>query len=72
MKQLVRGFLMLAAVSTLAASPVLAKSPMKHKAATCKQIQAAIASGKSADAVQKELKVSAARVKHCTAAAKKH
>ena len=76
MKQVVRSFLLMAVAGMLAASPVLAKTPMKHKPVTCKQIQEAIKSGKSAEDVAKELKVSAARVKHCTQpakpAAKKH
>ena len=65
------GFVLMAllAVTLLGASPASAETT-KHKthhAVSCKQIKDAIASGKSADEVAKDLKVSASRVKSCTA-----
>jgi len=66
------------AVSVLAAavllgSPALAaKRSARHSTVSCKQIRDAIASGKSADDVAKDMKVSSARVKNCTAPPAKH
>lgn len=67
-------FLSVMAGVMIAVSPVAAKG---HKMAakpkvTCKQIKDAIAGGKSADDAAKDLSVSAARVKSCTTAPKKH
>ena len=62
------GVMMVAAVATavLVGSPALAA----HKRpSVSKQIKDAIAAGKSEEDVQKDLKVSAARVKSCTAPA---
>ena len=68
------GVTMVAALVTavLVGSPALAAH--KRSTVSCKQIKDAIAAGKSEEDVQKDLKVSAARVKNCTAPApaKKH
>lgn len=58
----------LLASSVLVGSPAVAKT---HRATVpCSKIKEAIAAGKTADDVAKEMNVSAARVKSCTAAPK--
>ena len=59
------------AVAALAGSPAIAAKKGAH-GPTCKQIKDAIASGKTADDVAKDMNVSAARVKSCTAPVAKH
>jgi hypothetical protein len=69
------GLLSVVAVAGLViASPVLAKTAKSGTPkVTCKQINAAVASGKSADDVATELNVSPERVKSCgTPSAKQH
>jgi hypothetical protein len=61
---------LLAAVA-LVATPAVAKKHAAHQP-SCKQIKDAIASGKSADDVAKDMKVTATRVKSCTAPPSKH
>jgi hypothetical protein len=62
------GLLALLAAGLLVAAPVSAakRHAARHAGPTCKQIKDAIASGKSADDVAKDMKVSATRVKNCT------
>jgi len=60
----------LAAVS-LGATPAVAKTPKRRihsPKVSCTEIRDAITSGKSADQVAKDLKVSETRVKSCTTA----
>ena len=73
MNRIGSGALALIAAASMIGSPALAaKRPARHTV-TCKQIKSAIDSGKSADDVAKDMNVSAARVKSCTApAAPKH
>jgi hypothetical protein len=59
------------AVAALAGSPAIAAKKAAH-GPTCKQIKDAVASGKTADEVAKDMNVSAARVKTCTAPPAKH
>ena len=68
MKRTSVGLLALLAAGLLVAAPVSAatRRAARHAGPTCKQIKDAIASGKSADDVAKEMKVSATRVKNCT------
>ncbi len=55
------------ATAVLVGSPALAAHKrMARQTVSCKQIKDAIAAGKSEEDVQKDLKVSAARVKSCT------
>jgi len=61
------GVMMVLATAVLVGSPALAAH--KRASVSCKQIKDAIAAGKSEEDVQKDLKVSAARVKSCTAPA---
>ena len=63
------GVMMVAVLATavLVGSPALAAH--KKQSVSCKQIKDAIAAGKSEEDVQKDLKVSATRVKNCTAPA---
>ena len=66
------GVMMVAALATavLVGSPALAAHKrMARQTVSCKQIKDAIAAGKSEEDVEKDLKVSAARVKNCTAPA---
>jgi len=69
MRRISAGLVALLAAVSLGVVPAGATTA-KHKAHTprvsCKQIKDAIASGKSAEDVAKELKVSAGRVKSCT------
>jgi hypothetical protein len=58
------------ATAVLLGSPALATK--HHSTVSCKQIKDAIASGKSADEVAKDMKVSSSRVKSCTAPPAKH
>jgi len=63
------------AMAGLVGSPAsAAHKRMSKSTVSCKQIKDAIAAGKSEEDVQKDLKVSASRVKSCTAPApaKKH
>jgi hypothetical protein len=63
----------LLALAVLVASPATAaKRRMAKHTVSCKQIRDAVASGKSADEVAKDLKVTGARVKSCTTPAAKH
>jgi hypothetical protein len=75
MRRISTGLVAFLIAVSLGAAPAAATTA-KHKARTpkvsCTQIKDAIASGKSADDVAKELKVSATRVKTCTAPAAKH
>jgi hypothetical protein len=69
--------LSLIAAASLVGSPALAAGHPAHHGVACKQIKEALDSGKSADDVAKDLKVSASRVKDvaakgCTAPAAKH
>jgi hypothetical protein len=66
------GLLCLVAAGSLVGSPVLAAKKAARHTVTCKQIKDAMDSGKSADDVAKDLKVSAARVKNCTMPPAKH
>jgi hypothetical protein len=58
------------AIGAIGVRPVAAATA-KHRrhTATCQQIKDAISSGKSAEDVQKDMHVSEARVKQCTAPA---
>ena len=61
----------LLAAAVLVGSPALAARKATHHAAVpCSKIKDAIAAGKTAEDVAKEMNVSAARVKSCTAAPK--
>ncbi len=72
MKRIGPGLLALIAAASLVGSPALAtKRPARHTV-TCKQIKDALDSGKSADDVARDLKVTGARVKSCTTPAVKH
>ena len=68
MKRTSVGLLALLAAGLLVAAPVSAakRRAARHAGPTCKQIKDAIASGKSADDVAKDMKVSATRMKSCT------
>ncbi len=57
--------LMLLAFAGAPASAAMAKHTRHHRV-TCKQIKEAIDGGKSSEDVQKEMHVTAARVKQCT------
>ena len=58
------------AIGALGVSPAAATTAKhKHHTVTCKQIKEAISGGKSAEDVQKDMHVSEARVKQCTAPA---
>jgi hypothetical protein len=67
------GITVLSALTVLAlvGSPALA-AKKKAPAVSCKQIKDAMTSGKTAEEVQKDLNVSAARVKGCTTPSTKH
>jgi hypothetical protein len=71
-KRIGTGLLALIAAASLAGSPALAAKRAARHTVTCKQIKDALDSGKSADDVAKDLKVSAARVKSCTTPPAKH
>jgi hypothetical protein len=60
----------LLAAAVLVGSPALAARKGHHATVPCSKIKEAIAAGKTADDVAKEMNVSAARVKSCTAAPK--
>lgn len=71
MKRMIVMAMSLVAATMLVVSPVAAKKHgAKHTGPTCKQIKEAMAGGKSADDVQKDMHVTAGRVKDCTAAPK--
>ena len=57
------------ALGALVASPALA---YKKKAVPCKDIKAAMGTGKTTDEVAKEMNTTAAHVKSCTAPPKHH
>src|SRR6185295_10613601 len=57
------------ALAAIGARPVAAATKHKHHTVTCQQIKDAISSGKSAEDVQKDMHVTEARVKQCTAPA---
>ena len=62
----------LLAAAVLVGSPALAAAKRaRHAGVPCAKIKEAIAAGKSAEDIQKEMKVSAERVKSCTAASSK-
>ena len=69
MKQIGLALVSLLATAVLVGSPALAAH--KRHVVPCAKIKDAIAAGKTADDVEKELNVSAARVKSCTAAPSK-
>ena len=59
----------LLAAAVLVGSPALATHKAAHHATvSCAKIKEAMAAGKTAEDVEKEMKVSAATVKRCTAA----
>ena len=59
----------LLAAAVLVGSPALAAHKAAHHATvSCAKIKEAMAAGKTAEDVEKEMKVSAATVKRCTAA----
>jgi hypothetical protein len=58
----------LLAAAVLVGSPALAARKAHHAAVSCAKIKEAMAAGKTAEDVEKEMKVSAATVKRCTAA----
>ena len=57
------------ALGAIGARPAAAATKHKHHSVTCQQIKDAISSGKTAEDVQKDMHVSEARVKQCTAPA---
>jgi hypothetical protein len=57
----------LLAAAVLVGSPALAARKGAHHAVPCSKIKDAIAAGKTPEDVAKEMNVSAARVKSCTA-----
>ena len=57
----------LVAAAAVAGSPALAAKKATHHTVSCKEIKDAMAGGKSADDVAKDLNVTSARVKACTA-----
>ena len=59
------------AVAALAASPAFAAKKAAHKV-SCKEIKAAVDSGKTPDEVSKDMNVSAKTVKNCTTPSTKH
>ena len=71
MKRIGLGLVSVLAAVAVAGSPALAKHAAKP-AVSCKEIKDAMAAGKSADDVAKDMNVSSARVKSCTAPAAKH
>jgi hypothetical protein len=58
------------AVVALMGAPAMATK--KKPSVSCKEIKDAVASGKSADDVAKDMNVSASRVKSCTTPSTKH
>jgi hypothetical protein len=66
------GTTLLCALTALAlvGSPALAKK--KAPSVSCKQIKDAMTAGKTAEEVEKDLNVSASRVKSCTTPSTKH
>ena len=62
-----------AAAAAVAGSPALvAAKKTTHHTVSCKEIKDAVAAGKTADEVAKDLNVSASRVKTCTTPSTKH
>ena len=61
----------LVAAAAVAGSPALAAKKATHQV-SCKEIKDAMASGKTADEVAKDLNTSASRVKTCTTPSTKH
>ena len=71
MKRIGLALVSLLAAAVLVGSPALAAHKRAHHPAVpCAKIKDAIAAGKTAEDVEKDLNVSAARVKSCTAAPK--
>jgi hypothetical protein len=66
--------LLMAVLATAAfvASPAMAAKKTAKHTVSCKQIKEAIAGGKSADEVAKDLKTTDAHVKSCTSPTAKH
>ena len=60
------------ATAVFVASPATAAKRKAKHTVSCKQIKDAIAAGKSADEVAKDLKTTDAHVKSCTTPAAKH
>jgi len=60
------------AIAALGASPAAAVKHRTHRTVSCQQIKDALASGKSEEDVEKDLHVTEARMKQCTAPAKAH
>jgi len=54
-------------VVAFAGTPALATHKPAHNGVSCKEIKDAMAAGKTAEDVEKDMKVSASRVKSCTA-----
>jgi hypothetical protein len=71
-KRIVPAVLCALATVAMTGAPVLAAKRAVHHAVSCKQIKDAVAAGKSTEDVAKDLNVSAARVKGCTAPAPRH
>ena len=67
MKRTGLALISLLAAAVLVGSPALAARKGHHATVPCSKIKDAIAGGKSAEDVAKEMNVSAARVKSCTA-----
>ena len=67
------GLALVSALTALAlvSSPALA-TKKKAPSVSCKQVKDAMASGKTAEEVEKDLNVSASRVKSCTTPSTKH
>ena len=62
----------LVAAAAMVASPALAAKKATHHTVSCKEIKDAVAAGKSADDVAKDLNTTSARVKACTTPSTKH
>ena len=62
----------LMATAVLLGSPAWASKHASKPTVSCKQIKDAMASGKTADEVEKDMNVSASRVKSCTTPSKHH
>lgn len=72
MKRIALGVFSVIAAASLVGSPALATKHAVRHTTSCKEIKEAVDSGKSADEVAKDMKVSAARVKSCTTPAVRH
>ena len=60
------------AVVAMVGAPALATKKTSKHTVSCKEIKDAVASGKSADDVAKDMNVTASRVKSCTTPSTKH